>query len=153
VPKKQGEQLLEDALGALCAALDEIRVTWMLIGGLATIARGVRRMTTDIDAVVQGDAIDIPSLLLALAEHQIVARATNAAEFAGENLVLLVTHQPTGIDLDISLGFTGFERQAIEHREVVSFGKLSVPMARAEDLVVFKAIAARTRRGKKQPGR
>jgi hypothetical protein len=29
----------------------------MVIGGIAVIARGVRRLTTDIDAAVRGDAI------------------------------------------------------------------------------------------------
>jgi hypothetical protein len=35
----------------------------MVIGGIAVIARGVRRMTTDIDATVRGDQADIGSLV------------------------------------------------------------------------------------------
>jgi len=31
----------------------------MVIGGIAVIAHGVQRMTTDIDAVVQGDAVSV----------------------------------------------------------------------------------------------
>ena len=31
----------------------------MIIGDMAVIARGVRRMTTDVDAVVQGDNIGL----------------------------------------------------------------------------------------------
>jgi hypothetical protein len=40
----------------------------MLIGGLAVIARGVRRFTTDIDAVVQGDAVELDGLMQSLAQ-------------------------------------------------------------------------------------
>lgn len=38
----------------------------MVIGGIAVIAHGVQRMTTDIDAVVQGDRVRLADLLTAL---------------------------------------------------------------------------------------
>lgn len=59
----QVERVLEDALAALAGALDEAGAPWMIIGGIAVIARGVRRFTTDIDAAVRGDAITIERLL------------------------------------------------------------------------------------------
>ncbi len=40
---KQGERLLEEALAALTAGLAESGAPWMVIGGIAIIARGVRR--------------------------------------------------------------------------------------------------------------
>jgi hypothetical protein len=42
----------------------------MVIGGIAVIARGVRRMTTDIDAAVRGDRIDVAALVRALAKKR-----------------------------------------------------------------------------------
>ncbi len=50
---------IEDALTALSAALDELGVPWMVIGGIAVIAHGVQRMTTDIDAVIEGGAATV----------------------------------------------------------------------------------------------
>lgn len=47
----------------------------MVIGGIAVIARGVRQLTTDIDATVRGDQIDVASLLKALAKKRIVFKA------------------------------------------------------------------------------
>ena len=55
----------------------------MIIGGIAVIARGVRRMTTDIDAVVQGDAISIDTLVTTLAEHGIVKWTPSFRPLAG----------------------------------------------------------------------
>jgi hypothetical protein len=46
---------LERAFAALVRALERAGAPFMAIGGIAVIAHGVRRMTTDIDAVVQGD--------------------------------------------------------------------------------------------------
>lgn len=115
----------------------------MVIGGIAVIARGVRRFTTDIDAAVRGDEVDIPAVLRTLATQKIVPRIEDAAKFASESLVLLVRHAPTGVDLDVSLAWTPFEHQAISSATVAAFGSVDAPMAKPEDLVVFKAIAAR----------
>lgn len=139
----RGERRLEDALDALAVALSSQGLPWMLIGGLAVIARGVRRFTTDIDAVVQGDAVELDDLLRALALRRIIPRIPDASAFAAANLILLVTHEPSGVDLDISMGWTGFEREALGLRSNVTFGPLRVPTASAEDLVIFKVVAAR----------
>jgi hypothetical protein len=115
----------------------------MVIGGIAVIARGVRRMTTDIDAAVRGDQVDVAALLAALAKKRIVPRLRNVERFASESLVLLLRHQPTGTELDVSMGWTDFEHEAIAASSITAFGAVKAPMAQADDLVVFKAIAGR----------
>ncbi|HEY4106880.1 MAG TPA: DUF6036 family nucleotidyltransferase [Polyangiaceae bacterium] len=137
--------LIEDALAALCAALSETRAPWMVIGGIAAIAHGVQRMTTDIDVVIRGDSIQLPALLSALGRHEIEPRMSQAEAFAAENLVLLVRHSATQVDLDLSFGWTAFECDAIASRVNARYGAISAPMTRVEELIVFKAIAARPR--------
>ena len=139
----RGERRLESALEALAGALNETRAPWMVIGGVAVIARGVKRMTTDLDVVVQGDAITLPVLMSRLAASKIVGRIANAEAFARQNLVLLLRHQPSGVDLDVSLGWTEFEREAIEASSDAAFGTVRAPMAQPQDLVIFKVVAAR----------
>lgn len=139
----RGERRLEDALEALGRALDSLGSPWMVIGGLAVIARGVRRFTTDIDAVVQGDTVDVNALLKSLARNDIVPRIPDAKAFATANLILLAAHEPSGVELDLSFGWTGFEREALEARSQVAFGPVRIPVASAEDLIIFKVVAAR----------
>jgi len=139
----RGERRLDDALSALASALRATRAPWMVIGGIAVIARGVRRMTTDIDVVVRGDAVDTRSLLRTLVRFGIRPRIDGAEKFAQENLVLLLRHTSSGVDLDLSLGWTAFEQDAIAACTKATYGSAAFPMARAEDLVVFKAMAAR----------
>jgi len=115
----------------------------MVIGGIAVIARGVRRFTTDIDAAVRGDEISVDQLLAALAKKHIVPRVDDAAQFARENLVLLLRHERSLVEFDVSLAWTEFEHEAIAAATVAEFGNVKAPMARAEDLIVFKAIAGR----------
>lgn len=134
---------LERALRDLAAALTATGAPWMVIGGIAVIARGVRRFTADIDAAIRGDEVDASTVLEALAKKRIVPRIPRAEEFARENLVLLLRHEPSGVELDVSFAWTQFEHDAIAGATVASFGKVKAPMARPEDLVVFKAIAGR----------
>ena len=136
---------IEDALAALSGALSETGAPWMVIGGVAVIAHGVQRMTTDVDAVIRGDAVSVAELIDALGRHQIVTRVENAEAFAAANLVLLARHQPTEVDLDLSFGWTVFEHEALAARIRTRYGKVAVPMARVEELLVFKAMAGRPR--------
>jgi len=139
----RAERRLESALEALQTALRALQAPWMVIGGIAVIAHGVRRLTTDIDVVIRGDAAATEQVIAALAKHGIEPRIPDAANFAAENLVLLMRHSPTGVDLDLSFGWTEFEHDALQKRETLAFGRVRVPMARPEDLVVFKALAGR----------
>lgn len=143
--RRRPDSALERALAALRVALDATRAPWMIIGGIAIIAHGVRRMTTDIDACVRGDAIGVEALLAALSRHGIEPRIPDAAAFARSNLVLLLRHRETGVDLDVSLAWTSFEHEALEARTETRFGSTRAPMATVEDLIVFKAVAGRAR--------
>jgi hypothetical protein len=141
--RRAGERKLEDALAALVRALTASAAPWMIIGGVAVIARGVRRMTTDVDAVVRGDAIGAEQLLVLLASERILPRIEGAEAFARENLVLLLRHEVTGVDLDVSFAWSGFEHAALAASTPARYGRVVAPMATPEDLIVFKAIAAR----------
>lgn len=141
--RKRNERLLEEALEALTRALTASRAPWMVIGGIAVIARGVRRFTTDIDATVRGDAARPDELLQTLRAHGIEPRIDDALAFAEANLVLLVRHRSTGVDLDVSFAWTAFEHEAIATSTMTKFGTARAPICSAESLIVFKAIAGR----------
>jgi hypothetical protein len=123
-----GDHKLEAALADLTAALKPTAALWMIIGGIAVIARGVRRMTTDIDATIRGDQVDMTSLIKALAKKRIVPRIRDAERFASESLVLLLEHQPTGVELDVSMAWTDFEHEALAASSITTFGRARAPM-------------------------
>jgi len=72
-------------------------------------------------------------------------RIDAAEAFAAANLVLLARHQPTEVDLDLSFGWTAFEHQALAASATTRFGEVTAPMARVDELLVFKAMAGRPR--------
>lgn len=117
----------------------------MIIGGVAVIARGVRRLTDDVDATLWAEGVDLEALLRRLAAQHIVPRIADALAFARQNQVLLLRHDPSEVDIDLSLAWLPFESAALDRAEAVSIGRRDVLVAMPEDLVVYKAIAARQR--------
>jgi predicted nucleotidyltransferase len=141
--KSRLEGRLGDALRAVAAALESTNVPAMVIGGIAVIARGVPRLTRDVDASVAGGTLSPERLIETFAQHEIFPRIEDAAAFAVRSQVLLLRHAPSGVDVDLSIAWLPFELEALEHREDLELGGIRVPVARAEDLLIYKAVAFR----------
>jgi hypothetical protein len=137
---------LVTAARALQGALDQLAPRSMIIGGIAVIAQGVPRTTADVDATLELPSTDAAeALILAFQEHGIEARIGDAAAFARRSQVFLMRHRETGIPLDLSMAWLPFEQQAIDCRQTVDFAGITLQVARAEDLVIYKMVAARPR--------
>jgi hypothetical protein len=97
----------KDRLGEALVALEKAFVAratpHMIIGGVAVIARGVPRLTRDIDAAVPGADNDLSDLLPAVRRQKIFPRIPDAETFARETQVLLLEHRPTAVEIDLSL--------------------------------------------------
>lgn len=136
---------LLQALVALSRALAATNAPAMVIGGIAVIARGVPRLTIDVDATIWGADVSLDELFRVLERHEIVPRITDAEEFARRRQVLLLEHQPSGTPLEISLGWLPFEKEALDRASPVDFGGTTIPVPQPEDLVIYKAVAWRER--------
>ena len=134
-----------EALQAFHDALVELGAPFTFIGGVAVIARGVPRLTVDIDATVRAPDTDVDSIFDALARHSIRPRMDQAREFARTHHVFLAVHGPTGTPIDLSLAYLEFEDQAIRSSDEIDYAHVRIPVARAEDLVVYKIVAFRPR--------
>lgn len=135
---------LRAVLAALFDALKSMGQPAMLIGGLAVIARGVPRLTIDVDVVVQAEGLDIDRLWRTLREAGFGPRVVDAEKLAVERQVLLLTHPAGGMTVDLSLGWLAFEREALERATLVDWGGVCLPVATPEDLVIFKGVAWRS---------
>ncbi|HRI67913.1 MAG TPA: hypothetical protein PK156_26930, partial [Polyangium sp.] len=134
---------LASALRDFAAALDATTRPSMIIGGIAAIARGVPRLTRDIDGTIAGEGTDLTKLLVIFSQHGIVPRIDDAVSFAMANHVLLLRHSPTGTDIDLSLAWLSFELDAIRASETVSLHGIRLRLPQPEDLVIYKLVAWR----------
>lgn len=138
-----------EALGVvlldLMQFLEEEKIPGVVIGGVAASLHGRPRMTRDVDAVILADDRGREELLVALHQHGFVTRIEDPLAFARKTRVLLLRHDSTGVDVDISLGALPFESQVIGRAETKVLGGVRVAVASAEDIVVMKALARRPR--------
>lgn len=133
------------ALRDLVAWLQATHVSGVVIGGVAASLLGRPRVTRDVDAVVLLDESNWNAFLAAGAQFGFVPRLSDALAFAQEARVLLVRHEPSGIDVDIAFGALPFEKTAIARTIWTDIGGISLPLPTPEDLIVMKAIAHRPR--------
>lgn len=131
------------ALKAVAPILENHRGRSLVIGGIAVIARGVPRVTRDIDIAFSGADVTIQAIAAELDLQGIVSRIDDAVGFALESQVLLVRHAATGVDLDVSFAWLPFELEAIAASERTMIAGVALQVARAEDLVIYKAVAWR----------
>ena len=105
-------------------------VPGLIIGGLAVALLGRPRVTRDIDALVWLAEDCWPDFMKAGIGFGFVPRQIDALAFAREARVLLLSHQPTGIDLDIAFGCLPFEQEAVARAIVREIAGVSVPLPR-----------------------
>ena len=114
------------------------------IGGLALQRWGEPRVTRDVDLTLFTGFRNEGAVIDALLE-QYGPRIDDAAAFALENRVLLL-QSGEGIGIDIALGGLPYEEAVVARSSLFEFlPGLSLRTCSAEDLVVLKAFADRSR--------
>ncbi len=116
-----------------------------VIGGVAASFLGRPRVTRDIDALISLDEKRWKVFLSAGAQFGFIPRRRDTLRLAREMRVLMVHHEPSGIDTDIVLGSLPFEQETVARAVPVTVGDVSIPLPTAEDLIIMKAVAHRPR--------
>jgi hypothetical protein len=80
-------------------------------------------------------------LLKEAAKLGIESRVTAPTGFARKSRALLLRHEASGTDIDLSLGILPFEVEMVERSMVVDIGQFNY--AYPEDLIIMKAVAHR----------
>jgi predicted nucleotidyltransferase len=138
-----GLATLKAPLGDLLQWLASSRIPHVLIGGVAVGFVARPRATVDIDGIVWVDDAQWPQLIVAAGEHGFSPREADPIEFIRQTRMLLLTHDGSGVHVDLSLGALPFERAAIARRQMVRIEGLEIPVPAPADLIVMKAIAHR----------
>jgi hypothetical protein len=86
---------------------------------------------------------DLPQLIEVCDQAGLAPRLPDTEAFARQHRVLLLRHQESGINVDVSLGMLPFEVEAVERSVVHTVGAISIRLPAVEDLIIFKAVAHR----------
>lgn len=132
---------LEQAVGTLARVLEERRIPYMLIGGIANLVWGEPRATFDVDATVLVEEAAWPALLQDLRKtFHILPK--QPLEFLRETHVLPV-ESDQDVRIDLIWATTPYEHQAIARATLEQVAGQQVLVCRPEDLIIHKIISNR----------
>lgn len=134
-----------DLLAALAAVLSRLRVPWYVFGAQAALVWGRPRLTADVDVTVRLESDDWQALVRALEAAGFQLRTTAGDDFVRRTRVLPFVYLPNGLPLDVVLGGPGLEELFLERAIPVAMGSATVPVMCAEDVIVTKILAGRTK--------
>ncbi len=117
----------------------------IITGGIAASILGRPRVTRDVDSLVIIEEESWNKFVNSGTQFGFIPRIQDIFTFAQKTRVLLMKHEPTGIDIDISLGALPFEYESIKRAVWIDVGGLSLPLPTPEDLIIMKAVAHRQR--------
>ena len=134
---------LLQALRDLMNWFETEHVQGIVIGGVAASLLGRPRVTNDVDALVLTAEEKWSEFLMQAGQYQFRPRIGDALAFARESRMLLLEHEPSHIEIDITFAALPFEEQSIQTARNVEVGDLTLRLPTPEDLIIMKAVAAR----------
>lgn len=127
------------------ALLRREQLPYALIGGLAVSLRGQPRATADVDVVVLASIPDMLDLLARLDSTSFKPLFAGAEVVVERSCILPLRHRSTDIKVDVAIGLSGFEQQVVQRAELLQIAGSEVAVATAEDLLLMKVLAGRTK--------
>jgi len=137
--------MFEDILGRIAQLLDEIKISYMIIGGQAVLIHGEPRLTRDIDITLGIGVKDSDLILDNIKQIGLSAIPTQINEFISKTFVLPAEDDETGIRVDFIFSQTEYESEAIKRAINVKVKNTDVKFASIEDLIIHKIFSGRPR--------
>jgi predicted nucleotidyltransferase len=136
---------LSSLVAALARGLAGAGLPFMLIGGQAVLVHGRPRLTEDIDVALGVGPDRLTDVLDACGTIGLTPLPADVEHFVRDTFVLPCRHPGSGLRVDLVFSNTPYERQAIERADHLTIGGADVPVATAEDLILHKLFAGRSR--------
>ncbi len=141
--KARPPELPRDAIRDMLRWFKAAKVPGVVIGGVAVSLQGHPRHTRDLVALVVVDHARLPAFVRRAEKFGFTGRVADVLDFSRDTRMLLLRHEASNIPLNVSLGLLEFEEGVISRAALIQLGRLKVPVATPEDLIILKAIAGR----------
>lgn len=132
---------LVHALRVIIHLLEEMKIPYMVFGGIANSIYGNPRQTLDIDIkIAVGSDAAIEKLISKIHEKGKVI-PQNPSAFITETSVLPIDIE--GVRVDLVFARLPFELEAIQRSRRIQYAGLDLPVCTIEDLIIHKVISER----------
>jgi hypothetical protein len=136
---------LHQTLADVADLLGEKNIPFVVIEGIAVSVRGEPRFTADVDAVLGADVDRALALIREFDGTPFRPLFADVDDVVRTTFLLPLRHRGTSVKVDLAIGLSGFERQAIHRATLVDLAGCAVPIATSEDLILMKVLAVRPR--------
>lgn len=135
----------QKAVAAVARVLETFDEPTAIIGGIAVIASGFARLTSDIDCSIFAQRDEAARILSVFEKSGFTRRAPDTVAQAQLSSLVMVTHDATSIDVDIGLAQSPWEHQALTATVRGKYGKVNIDVPRVDDLLIYKLVASRAK--------
>lgn len=140
-----------ELLGRITRLLDEVGITYMVVGSLASSFHGEPRTTRDVDMVIDPNAQSLREFIDALPRTDFYVDAGAASEALDRRTSFNVVEIETGWKLDLMIRRDRpFSRDELDRRIAVRMLGTDTYVATAEDTIVAKLEWARDGESERQ---
>lgn len=142
---------LEQTLFSITEFLSQAGYEYAVMGGLAVRVHSIPRPTHDVDLTISIERNKLPALFESLEQlgHSVAKsyRQGWVDEVAGMPLIKVRSYAETstGVDIDIFLAETSFQKSCLARRIEITVGERKQWVVTPEDLILLKLLASRPR--------
>lgn len=137
----------ERSFGLVADALQEAGVEGIFIGALAAIAWGRIRTTTDVDLVIPASSQDLEAMTRVLATRGFTVGAPVQADptDTSPDISVFWSNEIPSVRVDMFHAKTAFELEVMKTAQEAEVGGRRIKVARPEAVIVYKALANRSK--------
>lgn len=129
---------VEDVAFAFDRALRAANISYALVGGLAVMAWGQPRATSDVDALVILEKPRIRDLVTALARERFSVAEADFADAIDERSYVTVFAEDSDYHVDVKIARGHDETEEVHEALDISMGDGTIRVVRAEDTIAHK---------------
>ncbi|HLE96527.1 MAG TPA: nucleotidyl transferase AbiEii/AbiGii toxin family protein [Candidatus Thermoplasmatota archaeon] len=130
----------EDVAIAFDRACRAARVPYAFVGGMAVLAWGQPRTTSDIDALLAVELAQVPTMSAALAGEGLRGSEADFRDAFADRSHVSVFDERSAFHVDVKIAFREDERRQVADAVDVPFRGAALRVARPEDTVAFKLL-------------
>lgn len=135
--------MLQKSLLKVIKELEKSNLSYVIIGGQASLIHGVVRLTQDIDITLGFDIDEMDKLQQLIKRLDFIYLKKDPEDFAKLTRVMPVYDTLNKVKIDFIFSFSDFERKAIKNSVIKKIKNTKVRFCSVEDLIIFKIIAGR----------
>jgi hypothetical protein len=141
---------VQDMLRRVVEHLDAVGIPYMLVGSLASSARGLPRTTNDADLLIAPSAAQLAELVDRIEVEFYVDRSTAQEAFLAKSMFNIIDFE-RGCKTDlIFLKERGFDQSEFARRSIANVADLQIWTASAEDTILAKLVWAKLGESERQ---